>query len=885
MNQRLQWSMRDMVSPVVKPLVSFFNLMRFVGIRHLIVAWKRSLLTIFGIGLGVMAFVAITLSNEMILHSVYAMKRNMMGKADFVVSAPPGGMAESIVNMVRQVDGVAHAMPILERTLFMPEYNTTMLMMGVDLLSDPYFFVDQVPKDLDVSSIGDPLLLIGTTDSLVLTKSFADRYQIKQGDTIVVPTPDGQSDFNVIGVLDPGDSTAGMMARAFGGQLLLLDLVAAQIRMGAQDKVDRIMVAVDEGADPIAVQNQVQEKLGPDITVGLPGEMAKDAMKTLARFAIATQMTSMLALILGVILVYNVMTISMLSRKQETGILRLVGTSRMLLLSTVIGEAVILGLLGSIVGILAGWGFSGGTMDIMAQTVSTGYMPVNVDNQNFYPLLASAATLGLIIGVSTAIFGAVLPAWQASNLSPLEIMSGNVSSRLFAPHNFRRILTALVPLAGIGIITMIPRYEGSQNLSNLPLTLLSISLILLIVIIITPGFIQLMLKLLARPLQSAFGILGRIAGDNIYNGLERSWINVSNLSIGVSMVVCIICFMHTTRISVMEYVDQVFAADFLVSGDASLGMETRRPLNETTIDTFAEIPGVVSSYGFRKLTSTNPGASMDIVGMDDPQDQSGNINLTVLRGVLPKYKKMKEEPIVVINELLAEKKQLSPGSTLSMATPNGRKDFQVAAVVSDFLTGRTIAYVSRDWIRKLWGDHLVDGIFLSLEKGKNPELVRKEIYHRVGQGNQVFVYSNQDIRKEVNKNLDKMFNLVTVIEILALVVAILGIFNTIWAEVIDRAKEISMLRIIGMLSQQLRKCFIIESSIMGLGAAVLGITSGLVMAYYMIYQLVPIIIGWTLPYKVDWPGVMVANGAIFIVTVITGFVASYQATRGRAIEI
>ncbi len=885
MNQRLQWSLGDMLSPVVKPLVAFFSLMRFVGFRHLIVAWKRSLLTIFGIALGVMCFVAITLSNEMILHSVYAMKRNMMGKADFVISAPTGGMAESIVNTVRQVDGVAHAMPILERTLFMPEYNTTMLMMGVDLLSDPYFFVDQVPKDMDVSSMGDPLLLIGTTDSLVLPKSFADRYQIKQGDTITVPTPDGQSDFNVIGLLDPGDSSAGMMARAFGGQMLLLDLVAAQIRMGAQDKVDRIFVAVDQGADPIPIQNQLQEKLGPDITVGLPGEMAKDAMKTLARFAIATQMMSMLALVLGVILVYNVMTISMISRRQETGILRLVGTSRTLLLSTVVGEAVILGIVGSIVGILAGWGFSGGTMDIMAQTVSTGYMPVNVDNQNFYPLLISAATMGLIMGVNTAIFGSVVPAWRASNLSPLDIMTGNVGSSLFAPHNFRRTLTALVPLAGIGIITMVPKYQGSQNLSNLPLTLFSITLILLIVVLITPGFITLLLKLLARPLQGAFGILGRIAGDNLYNGLERSWINVTNLSIGVSMVVCIICFMHTTRISVMEFVEQVFAADFLVSGDASLGMETRRPLNETTIDTFAEIPGIVSSYGFRRLTSTNRGASMDIVGFDDANNPSGMMNLTVLKGVLPQYKKMKEEPIVVINELLAEQKQLKPGSTLSLPTPNGRKDFQVTAIVSDFLAGRTIAYVSRDWIRKLWDDHLVDGIFLSLEKGKDPELVRKEIYHRVGKGNQVFVYSNQDIRKEVNKILNKMFNLVTVMEILALVVAILGIFNTIWAEVIDRAKEISMLRIIGMLSQQLRKCFIIESSIMGLGAAVLGIISGLVMAYFLIYQLVPIIIGWTLPYRVDWPGVTVASGAIFLVTITTGLIASYQATRGRAIEI
>jgi len=203
----------------------------------------------------------------------------------------------------------------------------------------------------------------------------------------------------------------------------------------------------------------------------------------------------------------------------------------------------------------------------------------------------------------------------------------------------------------------------------------------------------------------------------------------------------------------------------------------------------------------------------------------------------------------------------------------------VSAVVADYSCDQPLIFLDRSWLKTFWNDTLVDGILLFLDKNIDLAEIRKEIYDRLSTRHQIFVYSAKDIRKEVTRAIDQMFLLVHFLEVMALVVAIIGIFNTLWSEVLDRGREISLLLMIGMLSSQLRRCFAIEASLLGIAGAVLGIAGGLATSYYLIRQMVPIIVGWSLPYTIDWTGILRFCGLIFIVTILTGYVASYITTR------
>jgi putative ABC transport system permease protein len=244
---------------------------------------------------------------------------------------------------------------------------------------------------------------------------------------------------------------------------------------------------------------------------------------------------------------------------------------------------------------------------------------------------------------------------------------------------------------------------------------------------------------------------------------------------------------------------------------------------------------------------------------------------------------MVERPLVLINDILARERKLRPGSVLPLRTPQGRQEFQVAATIVDYSCDKPLLLVDRGWLKRLWDDELVDGVFVRLKKGASIEEVRRSVYERVGGREQIFIYSGREIRNEALRVFDQTFLLVKGMEGVALLVAILGIFHTLWSEIMDRAGEISTLRAVGMLASQLRTCFAVESALMGLAAGGLGIAGGLVTAYYLIRQMIPAMVGWHISYRAPWGGILAFSGSILVVTVLAGTLATDRFT--RSVEI
>jgi len=811
------------------------TLLREISFRHLRSSPFRSLLVVLGITLGVAMYVATEATSQTMLSTFREMVERVSGKADLMLLSNTGGVSSALAVDLLDIEGVEHAAPGLEITTRIAGSGETLLVLGVDFLGDMHFLPFNVQEG-EETAIEDPIAFANDPTAILIAKKLADRMHLKQDSVLKLMTSEGVRDFHVRGVLDDSGPAA-----SFGGQVAVMFLDAAQVAFSQGYNVDRIDIAVAKGADPLVVQRRIEDKLGKQYRVQKPAQIGTRLEALVRPLEGGLRLSGIVSLLVGMFLIYNAVGIAVAQRRKEIGLLRSLGVTRRKMVLLFCGEATLLALPGVGLGLL------------LAQRLALYSTSQAIDamNTNFVATVSAAPTVtldlalrGAVAGLSLAVGAAFLPAVNASRTEPAMALrsSGTMSSPISVPYRIGLLLGG-VCIAGAWLIADWQPPAGG---------VVAVLLNTLGTALIAPGVVVLMRALLVVPVERMFGIPGRLGLDYVERTLDRATLNVLALMVTVSMSISIGGWLSSLETSVRGWLDQITAADLSISAGSPVVDQRHLPLAPDVLTKLQRVAGIAELQAMRmvdhrigdqtvSLTASNTDAFLRNA------KQRGTPWRVLSGQAVIGEGELRDNHFAVISENAAERLHLTAGDTLVMESPKGPVSFKVRAVVIDYSSHEGSIYIDRGHYLSHWDDPILDVVNVYLKPGADPEKVATVIRQALG-GEGLFVTRTTLLKEQLLAQLRQSFAYSRSLELIVLMIALMGVIGTMVSALLDRTREIGMLRAIGTLRRQVTSAVIVEAGFLGFCATAGGILSGALLCMLFLRTLLVHTTGWHLEF-------------------------------------
>jgi len=844
-------------------------LLRLVSFRHLFDSPLRTALTVMGVAVGVATLVGISSINRSVTQAFRSTIDTVAGKADVSIAGTVAGFPEELLEQTRKVKGVLHAAGTL--TVVAPVKDSpgeSLYVMGIDFLDDGYFRSYE-GVDRDVGKLNDDLEFLNSTDRMLVGERFAKAHALTAGSTFQLLTQDGAKDFVVHGLLkETGPVTA------FGGSVGVMFFASAQEAFGRGRVFDRLDVKIDPviGWEPVV--NALREKFGPAYEIDRPDSRGASVETMVRSFQLGLNLGSAVALLVGVFLVYNTVSISVLQRRREIGTLRALGTTRSGIRTLFALEAFLLGSIGSAIGIPFGLLVGRGAISWVSDTVSQIYVQVNAqDVQLGLPEVAFGAALGIF----GSIFAALRPAIIASGVQPVEALRRDVAVGAGAVEvRSWPIYTGVALLALAWPATLIP-----PPVENLPIGgYICIFFILMGATLLSPLLLRHLNGPLAGPSQALWGFPGRLAADNFARAPVRTAVPVSALSVGVAMSITLGAFIGSFQRSAERWIRQAIPADLFVTSSAKVAGVQNQPMAASVGDELERFESVSALDRVRVYPADVLGLRVFIISLI-PEVYERRGQPTVLSGSLPTPAE-REKDLVTISENFARRRNLKVGDAFEVKTPTGVHTWKVGAVIIDYTSDQGSIIIERKHFTRQFNDDQVDSYHLYVDDPSKIEAVRQKVTERFGKAFDLYVLSNAELRDEAMNLVGSAFKVTYAMEVVAVLLALLGIINTLLAAVLDRTREIGLLRAIGADRKQVLRLIAAEASLIGLVGGLMGTCVGALVGLVLTKVVGVQATGWSFPFLFPW----VTAGQMLLISIVASTLAGlYPARRAARLDV
>ncbi len=844
-------------------------LLRFISARHLLDAPLRTGLTVVGVALGVATLVGITSINRAVFDAFRSTVDTVAGKADLSVGGAVSGFDEALLEQIRAVEGVEHAAGTL--TVIAPvkaRPGESVYVIGIDFLDDGYFRSYQ-SRDTDVAALNNDLEFLNSTDRLLLSSRYAAQHALRVGDSLELMTSEGAKPFVVHGLLDDSGPAA-----AFGGAVAVMFFASAQQAFGRGAVFDRVDVKTAPGVGFEVVRDRLRALLGPGFDIDRPDRRGQSVETMLRSFQLGLNLGSGVALLVGVFLVYNTVSIGVVQRRREIGTLRALGATRRAIRWLFSLEAMLLGLLGSALGIPFGLLLARSAIGAVSESVSSLYVRVNATQVTLRP---SEVVTGVLMGVIGSMLAALWPAAIASGVAPVEALRKDAAGG-----------AGLLPLrswpTAVGVLLWLlvwPLQWIPPPVENLALGgYLAIFAAVMGLALLSPQLLRVFSGPYAAPAQALLGITGRLAADNFGRAPLRTAVPISALAIGTSMAVAITGFISSFQVSAVKWIEESIPADLFCTSSSKLAGTANQPMAPELGEQLKALPGVEAVDPVRLYQHDLLGLRVYLTAIDFDVYQS-RAKLTVLAGTNPTLEQRKAG-WVTISENLALRRNLKPGDELTISTPTGEKRYPIGAVIVDYTSDQGVVVLERSIFVRDFQDDRVDSFHVYVQDKAQLEAVRQRINERFGAQYNLYVLSNAELRQEALGLIDRAFSVTTAMEIVAILLALLGVVNTLLAAVIDRTREIGLLRALGAARAHVTKLFAAEAALIGFTGGLFGVALGGVTGALITIAVNRHATGWAFPYHYPWAAALQVIAIASVCSVLAGL---YPARRAATLDV
>ena len=626
------------------------------------------------------------------------------------------------------------------------------------------------------------------------------------GDTVRLVTPSGSESATLVGVFRFG--TSGNLA---GATITAFDLATAQdVLLDGADAYTEVDAVAAEGVSQTELAAAVSGALGaPDDILVQTGEQASDdaaaAINDGLQFVnIFLLVFAGIALFVGTFIILNTFAMLVSQRSRELALLRAVGATRRQVILSVLVEALIVGLFGSIVGIALGVAVAVGLQGLfnaIGAEIPTGGLSI----------LPRTVIVGLLVGTVVTVAAALAPAWRASRIPPMAALRDDVTLPTRSLR-IRAVLGVVGLVVGLGVMTAGVMAGGG---SGSGLVGLGTIVTLVAAIVLSPAVSGPIVRILGAPLPRLFGTVGRLSVDNAERQPRRTAATASALMIGIALVSALTIFATSTSTSVERVVDRVIGAEFLVSSQA------QRPFPPSVATAVGAVDGIAGVSAVKQVPATVDGSDTIIVGLD-PSTIGQMLDLSFVTGSLADL----GDGSIVVDDVTAEGAGLSVGDPVDVVLPTGADTYTVVGTYSGG-AGFSGYGLSNDAL-KAAGLRLGDSfLYAKTVDGADLDAVGTALDDALSEYPTVQVQSQAEFKDSIKGNVNQLLAVMILLLSLAIIIAVLGIVNTLVLSVIERTREIGMLRAVGALRAQIRRMVVLESIVIAVYGAVLGLVLGL----------------------------------------------------------
>jgi putative ABC transport system permease protein len=745
-----------------------------------------------------------------------------------------------------------------------------MYVMGVDLLDDGFFRTYE-GVDTDVGKLADDLEFLNSTDRILVSERFAREKHLKTGDSIELVTPDGAKPFIIHGLL----KETGPL-KAFGGSVGVMFFGSLQEAFSKGRTLTRIDVAIDAKVGLEGMKERLQKVVGSSIEVDSPDRRGQAVQTMVRSFQLGLNLGSGVALLVGVFLVYNTVSISVVQRRREIGTLRALGATRRRIRALFAIEAGVFGLVGSLIGLPLGVLVGKAAIGTVSNSISEIYVKVNTKD---IQLGVSELVIGLTLGILGSVFAALRPSWIASAVQPVEALrkdaaigAGAVEVKSWPTY--------------LGVFLLVIAYPTTQippPLENLPLGgYAAIFFILMGVTLLSPLVLRTLNTPFQRPGEWLFGISGRLAADNFARAPVRTAVPVSALSIGVTMAVTLASFIGSFQTSADRWIEQAIPADLFVTSSAKLAGVQNQPMAAALRDELITLPNVDIVDPVRLLQHDVLGLRVFVISLSAEVYRSRG-NPLILEGELPTAEQ-REQNVVVVSENFARRRELKVGSTFPMKTPTGEHTYSVGAVIIDYTSDQGSVILDRSIFVRQFQNDQVDTFHVYVKDRALLDTTRNAITAKLKDRYDVYVLSNAELRAEARKLVGGAFSITYAMEVVAIALALLGIINTLLAAVLDRTREIGLLRAVGADRKHILKLFAGEAFFIGLTGSLFGVVTGGLVGYIVTKIVGVQATGWNFPFSYPWATAAQMLVAATLSAILAGLYPARRASKLDVVE-
>ena len=846
----------------------------------------RALLSIFGVALGVLASVAIGTANIHVLRSFEQTVTTVAGLATVEIVGRDLGMDESVITAVRAVDGVVSAAPVIDEAVVGAQgeqRGLALQVMGLDLLVEVGTRGFQIPR-ADTEAALESLL---APDSLYLGRQVAADWNLGVGSTVEVMVGGRLVRLRVVGLIH--DET---LRSSIWDRLAIMDIAAAQLLFQSIGRLDRIELVTQPGRPLDDIMASVRTVLPPQLVVQRPAQRTKQVENMVRAFQLNLTVLSWVGLLVGMFLIYNTMAFAVAQRRREIGIYRALGMTERRVAGLFLVEAGLLGLLGGLVGGLGGVWLARGLVALVSRTISDLYVPIasvgSIVEMDMLTFVAVAK--GVLLGTVVSMVGALGPSVEAGR---------TVTVRALAPGDYestRQLRTGLFGWASLLLLVLAGLCSLMGPVGGLPLFGYFATICLL-------GALSCLAPLCIKALgmrrlhresttMALGGSLRLIAADQAARHPGRNAVTVSALMVGLSIMIGVAVMVRSFRDTVEVWVNETVMADLIVAPQSWLqgkqAGQASRTLPGTWRSTLSGIDGIAAVDTYRDVHVDVAGQPVALVSRDLRLHAQRSRYLMVRGESTVALQRAAETGGVLMSEVLATRLSLREGSHVSITTPAGPVAVAVEGIFYDYATDGGKMVMDRTWYQRHWQDDRATVFPVYLATGADAERVRQSIITQVAGLDGVtvppLVIQNQELRKEILAIFDRTFVLTYVLEAIAVLVAVLGIVNTLVTAVLERRREFATLRAIGASPRQVERLVLWEAAYLGLIGSVLGVVGGLLLALLLIHVINKQSFGWTIQMTVPGGVILQAVALALTAALVAGYWPARWAARQPVVE-
>ncbi len=831
--------------------------------RYLTGRKQRMLLTTLAVIFGVAVLFGM---NSMLPGMITTFRHSMItaaGKVDLSISSKSNSpFDEAYTKTVQNIDGVSASTGILQRNVQIPASlggstdpitgSAALTLNGLDVAS-----ATAVRRyDMAEGRFLEP----GDTNQAVISYNLAVKMNLKVGDPLTIPSSQGTAKLEVVGILSQFVSSVV--------DEVYVTLPAAQEILGLPGQITTIDILLRSQVDKAAVEQDLLNALGSSFKIGAV-EVGNELSAALDLGEKMMWLFGIMALAMAAFIIYNTFRTVVAERRRDLGMLRAIGASRKTVMGIILTESLIQGIIGTAIGLVLGYLMAYGILQSLASVVET-FMRTRIGAPiiTMQNLVAS-----VLLGIGFTVGSSYLPSRTAMKITPMEALRPVT----LVVERRKRVVRAVLGFLLI-VVSVIGLIVGDLSVASFSTLLFLVGLILVI-------------PVLVRPIANTFGWLialifarqGNLAQGNLNRQPGRAAITASAMMIGLAVTIAMIGLVTSVFNGFLKYLDKSLGSDYLLMPSSlvlSGGNLGAAPEFAQKLENLDGIRGVTT---LRISSTQTKGAALNVIGID-PQKYPSISGLEFSKGdPQESFRALANERAIIVNGIFSTSSSIKIGDVLTLETAEGEKDYRVVGIAMDYLNAKlATGYISQANLEKDF--HVTTDILIMADRasGADAAKVDAELKAAAKDYPAFTLFDSKSFKESQMKVFGSAMNMMYALVIMLALPGLIAMANTLGISVIERTREIGMLRAVGSTRKQVRQMVFTESLLLAALGTSLGIMVGLFLSYYLLKALN--LSGFVLEFYFPGLGILIAVAVGLLFGVLAAMVPARQAARTIIVE-